>query len=68
MFVQIFTNKTAFSLKGAALVAYSVYAVLLSFFDAYKQWLSKRRESLVELLTVKCAVERQGDNNELAEM
>lgn len=67
-FDYIISDKTAFSLKGLALVAYSIHTVLLTFSDLYKRWQVQRRLILVAHLLIELAAEQQGDDNKIAEV
>lgn len=59
-FVQMFSHKTASSLKNSALVVYPVHAVLLNFNNACKRWLRKSRHILAAFLSVACSPEMEG--------
>lgn len=51
-FAQIFSDKTATSRKGSALVAYPVHAVLLNLSIGTRQWLIDQGHALVAFLPV----------------
>lgn len=54
-------------LRGLALVAYPVYAVLLNLSDVLKQYLLYIGQCLVTFLRIESAIDWQGGYNELLE-
>lgn len=64
----MFSDETAFPLKGSYLEAYPLRAVPFNFSNANKRFIEQSRRTLVVFPPVECAVDGQGYYNDLAEM